>query len=649
MASREISAIWEAAKGKETIIQNKDGKYFRGLFYGYDETGIKLIHCYEVNEENRDNLLPLAGDMIKQLVVPFIDIISTTFAPKWETETEKMFRTDAQYHGSKAAVAEREFEEWNGHDEELPNRATTLKNEDGRTGWSPDAMFASNRVLGVQSTYVEGHKQYTNVEIGENPELLARAERIAREIEASNTSKHRAMLENDDEERDIKKWNRNNRPNVEYNERAEALRGNGRPSKGNERKPMARRNPADSYESRDHSDSRNSTSSISERETFGNGPTKDEKVGNEEQAATTSSNAWTRGPPQGLVSSPVSSNQPSPVPKTDAKESASKEEDKKGETDGAEQRETPESAASGDGEAKGDSKKSEKKFTFNPNAAAFVPTKKPEAVEVVQIGSARGPHSVTTIPNYAMQPSSSIIQQNPVLYQYAGVPPQPYQTIPPTFAQYTVPAAQQPRAQPLMGGQHQGRPQAQPVFVPGPYAQVYPTGVGQNVPVATYFPGAAYPGGQVQAGQEGFIQQLPIQTQQIQQIGYIPQSHYQGTVPQMQYVQTSGTTQRFPSQPQRNGNGMEHYAGAPAHASQPQTPVPQANGAQQPAHPPQIQQNQPPAGAPPPAPSTASSPPFVIAPAQAPLFYGNQQMYFQQPTIQHVRIEPGQDVSFQLH
>ncbi|CAD5207989.1 unnamed protein product [Bursaphelenchus xylophilus] len=108
------------------------------------------------------------------------------------------FKTDREYHD--VIEEDKELEEWQPDpDIELPSVYYEEKKR-----WSVEEMFAINQKLGVTSTF-NGIETYSTAMPTGDEAARRRAEAIAREIECNDESKYHALLENDDEERDLDK------------------------------------------------------------------------------------------------------------------------------------------------------------------------------------------------------------------------------------------------------------------------------------------------------------------------------------------------------------------------------------------------------------------------------------------------------------
>ncbi|KAI6177281.1 LsmAD domain-containing protein [Aphelenchoides bicaudatus] len=141
---------------------------------------------------------------------------------------EGNFRTDREYLNGEEQETD-DLEVWQS-DPEHTVAINDRLDERGRRGWAPDDMFKTNNRLGVQSTY-NGIEEYSNVAPDGDEEARREADRIASEIEQNKDSRRYAMLENDDDERDLDKETRFN--NDRDNGRGPKRQSGGYQSKGN--------------------------------------------------------------------------------------------------------------------------------------------------------------------------------------------------------------------------------------------------------------------------------------------------------------------------------------------------------------------------------------------------------------------------------
>ncbi|KAI6240030.1 LsmAD and Ataxin-2 domain containing protein [Aphelenchoides fujianensis] len=116
---------------------------------------------------------------------------------------KRAFKTDREYNPEADEEGQNDLEAWQP-DEDVPQMVDDVSNE---RGWSVDAMFRANTDLGVKSDYNGIEAYSTAMPVGDE-EDRRRADQMAREIERSKESNRNAMLENDDEERDLDKETR---------------------------------------------------------------------------------------------------------------------------------------------------------------------------------------------------------------------------------------------------------------------------------------------------------------------------------------------------------------------------------------------------------------------------------------------------------
>ncbi|MFH4976690.1 hypothetical protein AB6A40_003399 [Gnathostoma spinigerum] len=207
--------------GREVIIETRDGKKFDGIFAACSpefEVGLRYAHL--ISEDGIERLLPHKNEVMEKVQFDPNDVVCMSVVLQ-EEKRIRGFATDREYANRNGAMNDSsmddssELEAWQGDgddDGDVEIGDTTSVKSGGRStqrnnesGWSVDAMFDANNALGVKSTYDEDLSQYTTAHVEENHEARARADKLAREIEANPASKTYAMLENDDEERDLDK------------------------------------------------------------------------------------------------------------------------------------------------------------------------------------------------------------------------------------------------------------------------------------------------------------------------------------------------------------------------------------------------------------------------------------------------------------
>uniref|UniRef100_A0A914D6F6 LsmAD domain-containing protein n=1 Tax=Acrobeloides nanus TaxID=290746 RepID=A0A914D6F6_9BILA len=194
--------------GHEVDIETKDGSKFRGIFSGCGPQvkQIGLSYAFKLPGKGYENYVLSKPDATEKMVFDFSDVVEITHVV--QENTNRRFITDKEYNacnGDKTEFQE-DLQAWEGDDEyALPDHAHDDKH-DGSGGWSVDAMFSVNmNKLGVTTSYKDDLTQYTTVDPEGTEEERFRAEQIAKEIEMNSESKRRALLENDDEERDLDK------------------------------------------------------------------------------------------------------------------------------------------------------------------------------------------------------------------------------------------------------------------------------------------------------------------------------------------------------------------------------------------------------------------------------------------------------------
>ncbi|CAJ0581880.1 unnamed protein product, partial [Mesorhabditis spiculigera] len=675
-------------------------------------TQVGVSYCYELTEENKDNLLPIKKEVQTKMLFEMADIICLS-VPHTQARGND-FRVDQQYHDPAGTGEERDLEVFEHFEEEneLPGLTSNNPNRNpNKGGWSLRDMYTANEDLGVTSSYKPDLSQFTNVSVPEvDRKARENAERIAREIEQSNDSRRNAMLENDDDERDLdkytddqeldlegEKWHRPRRSNndkagrdsqknfatrrIQPNPPVRAERNDARPvqkqawSANNDQNRGLKNGKAPAPQNappvrQNSNDVRTQQARrTSELRAFHNdfhlaeAPAK--KEAKPVSAPRAVASAWNKGPPQSLVASsstpeppagPTTERRqdaPAPVQAVQAKKSEPEERQpepaaqpapvaNKAQPSNQEKLEGKEATAEtstpateSTPETEDEDKKQPKEFKFNPNAAAFVPTKKPDTPEGYTPSHTprmnQQPMHHQAGPPIAYQPQPTHVS-SPVVLQY---PNQGHMYQPMPYQQYPQPPMP-PRTPSFPAPIYPNQQFAGPVF-PANMNVYYPNGypvnpaAPQQPPQPNFMPQLAMPGGQPMVS-----------------IAYMPQQ-YQGHMQGAAYANSPGAQnpqQRFQAPPRpRTANGVDNFQGpasnaGPANQQPPnmgphQVPVSQLmSGYATNAYP-----TQPPAAG-----------QFVIAPAQAPMFYGNQQMYYHQSAMmqhppQHLQGQPSRNDS----
>ncbi|CAD5222491.1 unnamed protein product [Bursaphelenchus xylophilus] len=344
---------------------------------------------------------------------------------KFRVEKPKGFRTDREYNNGTEVNENEELVEWQPD----PECDTTEENENNSRGWSVEEMFRANMKLGVKSTFEGVNEKYCTAVPEGDEEARRRAEIIAQEIESQAETQRHYMLENDDEERDLDK-------ETNFNNRGKRGPGynNGRANRGQPYEAGAN-NRGGNYGQR-------------QGQGFSNGPgnkygspTNRNYTPRQTGRSTAPSGAWRQDspqqnsfiPPQSYNNSeerygstspgrsrqyaqrteppreqhPTVEVQPipkSPVPTLQKPESLSPTG-----SSGTAARASPASTKDGSEE-----KKDKKKFTFNPNAKAFVPT--PKLAQTPPLGY------IQQVPHMRQQMVVTSVPQS----QYQQMPPQHY-------------------------------------------------------------------------------------------------------------------------------------------------------------------------------------------------------------------------------
>ena len=198
-----LVALLLDALGHEVTVETRDGTKFEGILAATHpklDIGLSQVHKVEHNK-----LLPYKDDVCEKMIIGCDDYVCISAVLQDEKPKIKGFATDREYHSNTTnGYEESTFVPWNADESVEIDESKTDDLANG--GWSADDMFDANKALGVESTYVENMSQYTNTPVVEkDSEDRIRAEKIAHEIEQDRTSRTHAMLENDDEERDLDK------------------------------------------------------------------------------------------------------------------------------------------------------------------------------------------------------------------------------------------------------------------------------------------------------------------------------------------------------------------------------------------------------------------------------------------------------------
>ncbi|KAL4003833.1 Ataxin 2 SM domain family protein [Acanthocheilonema viteae] len=201
-ANQELLVLITKMIGKEVLLETRDGLTFEGIFAGCSpdfDIGLRCAH--EVVPDEQKNLLPHKDQIIEKLQFER-DCVYSMGAKYRDEKRIEGFATDREYADQSGSVADMELQVWESEDD---FDSGLLLNDDREDGWSVEQMFQANDVLGVKSTFDENMPEYATADVQGDAEDFKRAERIAQEINSSNTSRARAQLENDDEERDLDK------------------------------------------------------------------------------------------------------------------------------------------------------------------------------------------------------------------------------------------------------------------------------------------------------------------------------------------------------------------------------------------------------------------------------------------------------------
>ncbi|VDN07461.1 unnamed protein product [Thelazia callipaeda] len=201
--NQDLLALITRMIGKEIIVETRDGTKFEGIFAGCspDVTIFCFFYCL-LNTIDEF----FFSQLIRQFIIDKLqfdrDCVFSVEAKCRDEKRIEGFATDREYADQSAPIMDMELQAW--ETEEDYDGSLSL-NEDQENGWSAEQMFQANDILGVKSTFDENMVEYATADVQGDAEDFKRAERIAQEINSSSTSRARAQLENDDEERDLDK------------------------------------------------------------------------------------------------------------------------------------------------------------------------------------------------------------------------------------------------------------------------------------------------------------------------------------------------------------------------------------------------------------------------------------------------------------
>ncbi|XP_072043492.1 uncharacterized protein [Amphiura filiformis] len=193
-------------------VQVKKGTIFEGILGTVSAEYDVVLEAAHVVEKKAQEITPtIPNDVIEKLVFQFKDIVyvktkdcDVEFAARGES-----FLTDTEIsetgRGVNGQLGEKELEEWtvDAEDLKVDHSLETVAGGDMANGWSAEDMFKTNEEkYGVQTVYDEKLSDYTTPlskdDTKEFRDRKDRAERLAREIEASPDHARNSGLESND-------------------------------------------------------------------------------------------------------------------------------------------------------------------------------------------------------------------------------------------------------------------------------------------------------------------------------------------------------------------------------------------------------------------------------------------------------------------
>uniref|UniRef100_A0A183C979 LsmAD domain-containing protein n=1 Tax=Globodera pallida TaxID=36090 RepID=A0A183C979_GLOPA len=204
--------------GTQVVAETSEGELYTGILKECtEEFVITLSFAQKMPTLEECQFILCEGATKKELKLTNVVRLTGSIDEK-EQSHQVAFRTDREIvSGINGAMEDKDPEllPWNGDGEEEEFEHDDFKTDEKDTkrccinvwedGWKVEAMFEMNKdkVVG-KSTFDESLSQYSNVEVKDyTDEDIRRAEQIVKAIEGCQDSKRNALLENDDEERDL--------------------------------------------------------------------------------------------------------------------------------------------------------------------------------------------------------------------------------------------------------------------------------------------------------------------------------------------------------------------------------------------------------------------------------------------------------------
>lgn len=201
--------------GKNCLTKVRNGGIYEGLFHTFSKQmdfSLNVVHKLnlEVNGTDRQmNESPKENELIDEIVYKFDSVVSAQFEDvdldfAVQDVNETNGETGNLSRGSKSF--EKKLEPWDGGGDSIEADSLTFgglesSGIDGTNGWDANDMFKANEEkYGVRSNYDASLSSYTmplNID-EEKPENVARATKLAQEIESNSDYRQRIDLEVDD-------------------------------------------------------------------------------------------------------------------------------------------------------------------------------------------------------------------------------------------------------------------------------------------------------------------------------------------------------------------------------------------------------------------------------------------------------------------
>nr|XP_039268699.1 ataxin-2-like [Styela clava] len=207
--------------GKKCQAKVKNGGSYEGVFHTFNpkmDVALNVVHkCDKMLnhnpttngiDSNEGNDCPKEEELIEEMLFPSESLVSASFEDvdmSFATlEVNETNGESSSLQRSNFKSGEKKLEPWNGGGDTDPLTIGGLEGglgSDGTNGWGADEMFRANEEkYGVKSDYDSSLSNYTmQLDMKEtNEDSIARATRLAQEIESGSDYKRRIDLELDD-------------------------------------------------------------------------------------------------------------------------------------------------------------------------------------------------------------------------------------------------------------------------------------------------------------------------------------------------------------------------------------------------------------------------------------------------------------------